>query len=598
MSVDAGSWNSNGGAITSYTYQWQSNNGSGWVNIAGATTQSFTPQSVVGSALRVMVTAINSAGGTSAFSVTTPPTIPAASSAPRNLTVTEQDQAFVLSWTIPTSTGGAPVIDYEVETSVDGDTWIPHSRTPSAQTTHTVGGVMNGVEYSVRVRALNGVNGSWAYLSAPAVPRGIPQNTVVPAIAGTPQFGAVLSASQGTWDTNGAEVESVTYRWQHSRDGQTWADIPRATAANYTVGLYVGSQLRVMVSAVNEAGSQSAPSVATSTISAIPAATPVITSQSVGNAQIIVGWTPPAHSGGNELTGYTLEYSTDQTTWIAQTFGPSVTSATLSGLTNSASYFARVRAQTDRAGEWSPVAGPFVPSAPATVVIAQRTAPSPASATPQVADLVSILRTQVMPMSPAVQSMTSLTGTAEIQVSEDGRIALNPQQSIALRNGEPVSAQAVLTDSGLTMTVENVNVNINFDSSGQPTDSPTMLEQSSFDVEASGYLIGTPVVVWIQSDPIKLGEFSPDSSGKIIGNATLPAAISAGYHTLQINGLSENGDVISVIYGVEVLSGAIFETTTEDQGSFQVWPIGLVFAVILVAAAVIVVRSRRRATHS
>jgi TP901-1 family phage major tail protein len=57
-----GSWT---GEPTSFTYQWQEND-SGWANITGATANSYTPiVGEVGNPLRVIVTAVNSAGASS-----------------------------------------------------------------------------------------------------------------------------------------------------------------------------------------------------------------------------------------------------------------------------------------------------------------------------------------------------------------------------------------------------------------------------------------------------------------------------------------------------------------------------------------------------
>lgn len=54
-----------------FTYQWQEDD-SGWANITGATSKTFTPLTAhVGNAIRVIVTATNSAGNASATSVAT-----------------------------------------------------------------------------------------------------------------------------------------------------------------------------------------------------------------------------------------------------------------------------------------------------------------------------------------------------------------------------------------------------------------------------------------------------------------------------------------------------------------------------------------------
>lgn len=59
LTTNVGSWS---GWPTSYAYQWQEDN-EGWANIVGATGKTYVPVAGnVGNALRVVVTAINSAG--------------------------------------------------------------------------------------------------------------------------------------------------------------------------------------------------------------------------------------------------------------------------------------------------------------------------------------------------------------------------------------------------------------------------------------------------------------------------------------------------------------------------------------------------------
>ncbi|MFN7177114.1 MAG: phage tail tube protein [Thermaurantiacus sp.] len=64
-----GKWS---GSPSAFSYQWQQDDG-GWTNISGATSASYTPVTAnVGNALRVIVTATNGAGSTSATSAPTP----------------------------------------------------------------------------------------------------------------------------------------------------------------------------------------------------------------------------------------------------------------------------------------------------------------------------------------------------------------------------------------------------------------------------------------------------------------------------------------------------------------------------------------------
>jgi predicted secreted protein len=85
----------------------------------------------------------------------------------------------------------------------------------------------------------------------------VPSNTLLPAVIGTPQVGVALTAFNGNW-TNAPTA--FTYQWQEYIT-DTWTNISGATAATYTpvVGS-VGRPLRVIVTAVNTAGSTPATS--------------------------------------------------------------------------------------------------------------------------------------------------------------------------------------------------------------------------------------------------------------------------------------------------------------------------------------------------
>ena len=96
-----------------------------------------------------------------------------------------------------------------------------------------------------------------------------PESTSPPAIAGTPQQGATLQASTGTWNNS---PTGYSYGWQRcGTDGASCTALAGASGASYTpVGPDVGSTLRVTVTATNAAGSSAATSDATAVVQAAP----------------------------------------------------------------------------------------------------------------------------------------------------------------------------------------------------------------------------------------------------------------------------------------------------------------------------------------
>src|ERR1700722_5600699 len=99
---------------------------------------------------------------------------------------------------------------------------------------------------------------------APALWSGeTPANTAVPTITGTPAIGVRLAVSTGTWSGN---PTSIGYRWSSCRSGKCTV-IAGANGPNYTpVSEDIGAHLTVSVQATNGAGTVSAATSETSTV--------------------------------------------------------------------------------------------------------------------------------------------------------------------------------------------------------------------------------------------------------------------------------------------------------------------------------------------
>lgn len=68
----------------------------------------------------------------------------------------------------------------------------------------------------------------------------------------------------------------------------------------------------------------------------------------------------------------------------------------------------------------------------------------------------------------------------------------------------------------------------------------------------TGYESGAPVRVYMLSTPVLLGTLTADANGAFAGVLAIPASVTPGLHTLQINGYTPNGQVRSVSLGVEI----------------------------------------------
>jgi hypothetical protein len=129
---------------------------------------------------------------------------------------------------------------------------------------------------------------------------GVPVNTVLPTVSGTPQVGQTLTATNGTWTNS---PTSYAYQWNLSG-----SPISGATAATYVlIEADVGGPLTVSVVATNSGGSStpatSAPTAAVIDIVPTNSAVPTIS----GTAQV-----------GNTLTATTGTWTHNPTSFASQ----------------------------------------------------------------------------------------------------------------------------------------------------------------------------------------------------------------------------------------------------------------------------------------
>ena len=101
-----------------------------------------------------------------------------------------------------------------------------------------------------------------------------PRNKSAPTLKGTSAEGSVLQADHGRWYSK-APVK-YSYQWRRCTVGGTGClDVPKATDQIYAVGGDdVGHTLRVLVTATNKTGANSATSAATGTVTALAAQAP------------------------------------------------------------------------------------------------------------------------------------------------------------------------------------------------------------------------------------------------------------------------------------------------------------------------------------
>jgi hypothetical protein len=225
--------------------------------VARKVTYVNTDEEAVGPTRTLDITAQSVSQGTATGSVTiNVATDPAVTT---GLTVTMGNGEADLSWGAPDA-GTSPITDYVVEYSSDGGTtWTTFDDGVSTDTSTTVTGLTNGVDYVFRVAAVSDIGtGPYSTQSDPDAPE-----ATVPAAPAA----VMASADNGevglSWDapdSGGAAITDYVIEWS-ADGGTTWETfddgVSTATATTVT-GLTNETEYRFRVSAVNAVGTGAA----------------------------------------------------------------------------------------------------------------------------------------------------------------------------------------------------------------------------------------------------------------------------------------------------------------------------------------------------
>jgi hypothetical protein len=165
---------------------------------------------------------------------------------------------------------------------------------------------------------------------------------------------------------------------------------------------------------------------------------------------------------------------------------------------------------------------------------------------------------------------------------------LSPSDSLAYENGSPVEIQLVRTDedNGYLLIGDGWQVILEAaDSSGSPLqidESGNIVLNSDRFVQFSGtgFAPGSIIKVWLFSDPAEISEVIADASGSFVGQAQLPEGIPTGEHTVQLNGLTKDGQLRSVSLGVVVQPDLVIAPAPLDLT-------GLMNGLLILAAGVL-----------
>lgn len=268
LTATSGTWTGS----TGKTRRWQRLVSGTWTDIAGQTAATYTLASAdVGTSVRVLETATNADGATSAASNAIGPVAaatPILQAAPAISGTAKRTHTLIVSTGSWTDAPSSYAYQWQRdEGSGFGD--VPGA----TQATYLLGAGDVGATLRARVIATNADGDGDAAYAQPTDPVAdaiVPVNTTPPSILGTAQAGRTLTATDGAWD-NGPT--SYARQWQRASGG-VFSDIAGATGSGYGLGAAdVGHPVRVVVVAIN--GDGDSEPIASSATGAVAAAEPV-----------------------------------------------------------------------------------------------------------------------------------------------------------------------------------------------------------------------------------------------------------------------------------------------------------------------------------
>jgi hypothetical protein len=164
--------------------------------------------------------------------------------------------------------------------------------------------------------------------------------------------------------------------------------------------------------------------------------------------------------------------------------------------------------------------------------------------------------------------------------------ALAVGQSMATEAGIPVPVTVTaITEDNQTL-IEGVGWTMSV--SGGGDDVLTLVRDEPASVSGGGFMPFTRVDIWLFSDPTLLGTAEIDENGEFNGVVNVDGnVVAAGEHTLQLQGIGEDGYVRAANLGVLVgeNSDALPAPTTSASFSWLLWTLGI-FGVLVLSALI------------
>ena len=355
---------SNGGSpITGYTVT--ASNGA--TASASATARSATVTGLTnGTSYTFTVRAANAIGSSAASAASSAVTPAGPPGAPVLTALAPGDRQVTVTWAAPSDNGGSAIIGYTITVEPGGATYTAAASATSA----TVTGLTDGTGYTFTVTAANALGaGPPSDAAGPVTPVTVPGAPT--AVTATPAD----KTATVSWTAPSAYGNQVIgYTVTASPGGATVTVAGTSTAATVT-GLTDGTSYTFTVTATDSAGTGPASAASNAVTPGPVPGPPTQVLATAGSTTANVSWTAPASAGGSAISGYTV---TATPGGVTVTVAGTVTSATVTGLTNGTAYRFTVVA-TNSYGHSVPSASsasvtPMAPAAPDAPFITNVTA--------------------------------------------------------------------------------------------------------------------------------------------------------------------------------------------------------------------------------
>lgn len=596
LSVDFTAASNGGSAITAY--QYSTDGGATWSNRTFGTTESplsintqssdGTTALVNGTFYSVRVRGVNAAGlGIASENVRVAPlTVP---SAPVVSSVAMRNSFALITFSVA-SNGGSPITAYEYSLNA-GISWTSAS---SLTNPMRIAGLRNGSSYSIIIRAVNNAGAGDSSATSAIAPIGPPD---APRITTLTPGDQTLEVAFVDGATSGSPITGYEYSID---GGNTWPSAGLATASPFTItGLTNGTVYTVRIRAVNANGSGTSSDPVVSKPYTVPSA-PVITQIDVDGNDATLAYTAPASNGGQAITSY--EYSIDSgSSWVS-TNSPNVMSVQISNLVEDQDYQVGVRA-VNSAGPGAvatvstqAVVTPAIPQTPVTPIttVAPTTTIAPTTTTTLVPK----------PLAPVTSPSVTQPVDSTLEVLPgSGGVAVTPGSGAVVVDGKVVDLIVTVAQDGVAViefpgefvvriTPRNADGTIIPPGEGSAI---RAFRGRTVEVGGEGFAPNSVVEVWVNSEPIFLGNVTTDAEGKFSKMFDLPVGLAPGQHTLTLGGTTKKGQVVKASVGLIIEEEAIIaptETQPEesstpfDPKSDAVGTMGLIVnAIVLLAIA-------------